>query len=69
MIRKLFSFAKGQCAAESADNPMFQEVLLAGHLYQMVLKEKIESWLFSVQQSVERTAKNKGQDYTLDSGE
>ncbi len=38
MTRKLFSFAKGQCAAESADNPMFQEILLAGHLYQMVLK-------------------------------
>ena len=38
MTKKLFDFAKGKCAAESADNPMFQEVLLGGHLYQMVLK-------------------------------
>ena len=38
MTRKLFDFAKGRCAAESADNPMFQEVLLGGHLYLMVLK-------------------------------
>ena len=38
MTKKLFDFAKGKCAAESADNPMFQEVLLGGHLYLMVLK-------------------------------
>ena len=38
MTRKLFDFAKGRCSAESADNPMFQEVLLGGHLYLMVLK-------------------------------
>jgi DNA-directed RNA polymerase beta subunit len=38
MTRKLFSFAKGECCAESADNPMFQEVLLGGHLYQKALK-------------------------------
>ena len=38
MMQKLFAFAKGKCCAESCDNPMFQEVLLAGHLYQNVLK-------------------------------
>lgn len=38
MTQKLFAFAKGGCAAESADNPMNQEVLLGGHLYLMVLK-------------------------------
>ena len=38
MTRKLYVFAKGGCAAESADNPMFQEALLGGHLYLMVLK-------------------------------
>ena len=38
MTQKLFAFAKGKCCAESCDNPMFQEVLLAGHLYQNVLK-------------------------------
>ena len=38
MTQKLFAFAKGKCCAESCDNPMFQEVLLAGHLCQNVLK-------------------------------
>lgn len=38
MTRKLFAFAKGECAAESADNPMFQELLLGGQLYGMILK-------------------------------
>ncbi|XP_064598141.1 LOW QUALITY PROTEIN: DNA-directed RNA polymerase I subunit RPA2-like [Liolophura sinensis] len=60
MTQKLFVFAKGGCATESADNPMNQEVLLGGHLYLMVLKEKIESWLHSLRTSIERTAKGKG---------
>ena len=38
MTRKLYSFAGGECASESADNPMFHEVLLPGHLYQMLMK-------------------------------
>ena len=41
MTRKLFSFAKGECAAESGDSPMLQEVLLPGHLYQIVLKVSV----------------------------
>ena len=41
MTQKLFAFAKGKCCAESCDNPMFQEVLLAGHLYQNVLKVRL----------------------------
>lgn len=38
MIRKLFAFSKGECAAESADSPANQELLLGGHLYLAVLK-------------------------------
>ncbi|XP_069110170.1 LOW QUALITY PROTEIN: DNA-directed RNA polymerase I subunit RPA2-like [Argopecten irradians] len=38
MTRKLFAFARGECAEESADNTMYQEVLLGGHLYCMVIK-------------------------------
>ena len=37
MTQKTFVFAKDQCCQESADNPAFQEVLLSGHLYQMIL--------------------------------
>lgn len=38
MTQKLFAFATGKCGEESADNPMFQELLLSGHLMQLVLK-------------------------------
>ncbi len=38
MVQKLFTHAKGGCCTENADSPMFQEVLLGGHLYLMVLK-------------------------------
>ena len=41
MTRKLFAFAKGECANESADNPANQEVLLGGHLYLMTLKVSV----------------------------
>ena len=40
MTRKLYAFVNGKCAAESADSPMNQEVLLGGHFYLMVLKVK-----------------------------
>ena len=38
MARKLYTFAGGECMAESADSPMNQEILLGGHFYLMVLK-------------------------------
>jgi len=51
MTQKLFAFAKGKCCAESCDNPMFQEVLLAGHLYQNVLKVH-SSYVFYSQRDI-----------------
>lgn len=57
MARKLFAFTQSECAAENADSPMNQEVLLAGHLYLMVLKEKLESWLINLRYSIEKHAK------------
>ncbi|XP_063964205.1 DNA-directed RNA polymerase I subunit RPA2-like [Lytechinus pictus] len=57
MARKLFAFTQGECAAENADSPMNQEVLLAGHLYLMVLKEKLEGWLVNLRYAIEKQAK------------
>jgi DNA-directed RNA polymerase I subunit RPA2 len=67
MTQKLFALAKGKCAVESCDNPMFQEVLLAGHLYQQTLKEKIEFWLKSLKRAiVEEVAKvSKGKGFNV----
>ncbi|KAK2570429.1 DNA-directed RNA polymerase I subunit RPA2 [Acropora cervicornis] len=59
LIQKLFAFAQDKCAEESADNPMLQEVLLPGHLYNMCLKEKLESWLYHVRANLEKSIKSK----------
>ncbi|XP_047136154.1 DNA-directed RNA polymerase I subunit RPA2 isoform X2 [Hydra vulgaris] len=45
MTQKLFALANDKCAAESPDNPMNHEVLLGGHTYLLVLKDKLETWL------------------------
>jgi DNA-directed RNA polymerase I subunit RPA2 len=57
MIRKLFALVSRKCGPDSADSPMNQEVLLGGHLYLMVLKEKIEGFLRSVRFELEKQAK------------
>ncbi|XP_060076797.1 DNA-directed RNA polymerase I subunit RPA2-like [Ylistrum balloti] len=59
MTRKLFAFARGECAEESADNTMYQEVLLSGHLFCMFVKEKIHDWVRSLRMQVEKEAKLK----------
>ena len=45
MLRKLYSFASGACCADNPDSPMNQELLLPGHLYGMIVKERLEETL------------------------
>ncbi|KAF7727777.1 DNA-directed RNA polymerase I subunit rpa2 [Apophysomyces ossiformis] len=52
MIRKLYSLVSGECCPDNPDAPQHQEVLLGGHLYNMILKEKIFDWLTSIKQQV-----------------
>lgn len=48
MIRKLYALVSGECCADNPDSPQHQEVLLPGHLYNMIIKEKIHDWLQSI---------------------
>lgn len=52
MAKKLYRYAKGKCCTESSDNASFQEVLTAGHLYQLTFKEHLESWLIGLKFSL-----------------
>jgi len=45
MIEKLLALVAGKCKPENLDSLMAQEVLLTGHLYMMLLKEKLEETL------------------------
>ncbi|KAI4456625.1 dna-directed rna polymerase i subunit 2 [Holotrichia oblita] len=59
MTKKLFSFAQDKCKIEGADAVMMQELLLGGHLYLQVLKEKLQGWLLSVKQNLLRKCNSK----------
>lgn len=48
MIRKLYSLASGEISPDNPDSPMSFELLLPGHVYLMVLKEKLQEWLAGV---------------------
>lgn len=48
MIRKLFSFVEGKCINDNADALMNHDILLPGHLMNMILKEKLEEALTSI---------------------
>ena len=69
MIQKLFALVSGRCGPDSADSPMNQEVLLGGHLYLMVLKEKIEGYLRSIRYELERQARLSPDKFTGTNGQ
>ena len=52
MLRKLFSFAEGKCANDNADALMNHELLLPGHLINMIVKEKLEEVLLSIKMHI-----------------
>ncbi|KAL9042517.1 MAG: hypothetical protein Q9180_000554 [Flavoplaca navasiana] len=60
MIRKLYSLAAGDCAIDNPDAVSNQEVLLPGFLYGMLIKEKFEDWLKSVQTACEDWIRTSG---------
>ncbi|XP_022662995.1 DNA-directed RNA polymerase I subunit RPA2-like isoform X2 [Varroa destructor] len=65
MVRKLFAVAKNKCALESADSTMNQELLLPGHIYLHILKEKIEGLLVGVKISIDKKIQRCGGDPNL----
>lgn len=52
MIRKLYSLVSGECCEDNPDSPQHQEVLLGGHLYGMILKEKLYDWLGALKSQI-----------------
>jgi len=57
MTQKLFALANDKCAPESPDNPMHQEILLGGHVYLTVLKDKLDGWLNTLKYTLIKEAK------------
>ena len=47
MIKKLFSYVQDECVVEGADSLMMHEIIMGGHLYLQVLKEKLYDFLIA----------------------
>ena len=62
MAEKLYLLAFGMIKEDNCDAPMNHEVLLSGHLYLMVLKEKIEDMLRNLEQKITQFFKTKRKD-------
>ncbi|KTW26472.1 hypothetical protein T552_02953 [Pneumocystis carinii B80] len=52
MIQKLYSLVSGDCCQDDPDSLQHQEILLGGFLYGMIIKEKIEDYLYSLKNTV-----------------
>lgn len=54
LLRKLYSFAAGDCKVDNADSLQNQELLLPGHLLTGFVKEKFEEMLLAVRAGLQR---------------
>ena len=52
MLRKLYAIVSKKCNVDNPDSPQHQEVLLPGHLYGMIIKEKLEETLNQVRNQI-----------------
>lgn len=48
MIQKLYALSAGECAPDNPDSPQHQEILLGGHLFASIIKEKMVDILDAV---------------------
>lgn len=65
MAQKLIALTKGECAAESPDNPQFQEVAVSGHILLLIIRERLENILSIARRKIESNAKRKGESFLL----
>ncbi|MCJ1369726.1 DNA-directed RNA polymerase I subunit RPA2 [Loxospora ochrophaea] len=61
MVRKLYALVAGDCAVDNPDAASNQEILLGGFLYGMIIKEKLDDWLRSIQGAAQEWSEKNGQ--------
>jgi DNA-directed RNA polymerase I subunit RPA2 len=52
MVQKLYSLVAGECCADNPDSTQQQEVLLPGHLFSSIIKEKFLDYLVAIKTQV-----------------
>lgn len=53
MGQKLISLALGQILPESPDNPQFQEATVTGHIFLLIMRERLEASLSVLKKKIE----------------
>lgn len=66
MSQKLISLALGEILPESPDNPQFQEATISGHIFLLVLRERLENVLGAIKRKIEVVEKRRGDKFVLD---
>ncbi|KAI8819166.1 uncharacterized protein EV422DRAFT_588918 [Fimicolochytrium jonesii] len=54
MMQKLYALVAGDCAGDNPDSPQHQEILLPGHLYLSIMKEKMGDWLTAIKIQIQQ---------------
>ncbi|OMO51312.1 hypothetical protein CCACVL1_29865 [Corchorus capsularis] len=67
MVQKLFSLVDQTSTPDNTDSLQNQEILLAGHLITIYLKEKLEDWMRKGKLLIEETIKNKSKNFDFNS--
>ncbi|XP_030029888.2 DNA-directed RNA polymerase I subunit RPA2 [Manduca sexta] len=57
MVQKLYDLVQNKCKVEGADAVMMQEVMVGGHLYLQVLKERLQNILNNIRIQILKRAK------------
>ena len=65
MIKKLFIFVQDKCVVEGVDSLMMHEIVLGGHIYLQLLKEKLSDYMTILKMVILRMAKMKGSAFDL----
>jgi hypothetical protein len=66
MSQKLISLALGEILPETPDNPQFQEATVSGHIFLLMLREKLELVLGVIRRKLEAAEKRRGEKFMLD---
>lgn len=66
MGQKLISLALGQILPESPDNPQFQEATVAGHIFLLMLRERLEAVLGVIRRKIEQVQARKKDKFVFD---
>lgn len=66
MAQKLISLALGEILAESPDNPQFQEATVSGHIFLLIIRERLENVLSVIRHKLEKVEKTRGAKFKLD---